>query len=730
MNLYLNNKLSCKSFIIYTILCVFGACIAVLNAEETSNLKHENVTLDNKTITLQNITQTYLNSSTLLQTRASEKSVTNNVNISISEPNITDTKFQIISTSTVRLDHDINNETTEKVNTVTINNTIDKNGSTVPDFVVSSQSPDISNATNASTTTITPAEPVLPDKGSAEEEHNSSMSIFFVLCVLALGILLIHLMLQTNFQYLPESVVIVFLGGAIGMIINLMSNQNIANWRKEEAFSPTAFFLVLLPPIIFESGYNLHKGNFFQNIGSILVFAIFGTAISAFVIGAGIYLLGLAQVAYKLSFVESFAFGSLISAVDPVATVAIFHALDVDPVLNMLVFGESILNDAISIVLTTSVLESNNASTTSEAIILGLNRFCLMFFASAGIGVVFALISALLLKHVDLRKNPSLEFGLMLVFTYAPYVLAEGIQLSGIMAILFNGIVMSHYTHFNLSTVTQITMQQTMRTLAFIAETCVFAYLGLALFSFRHRVEPALVVWSIILCLIGRAANIFPLALLVNRFREHQITRKMMFIMWFSGLRGAISYALSLHLDFSDETRHVIITTTLIIVLFTTLIFGGSTMPLLKFLRAEKKQKSNSRRKRKDKEVSLSKTREWGQTIDSEHLSELTEEEIEVSFLQSRIRGFARWDLKFFIPFFTRRFTQQELKDCKSQMTDLTNQWYQAIRISPMESDDDVTTASTAQLNINLSGESRTQIHGKQNKGRPSHGGVEDWSDY
>lgn len=296
--------------------------------------------------------------------------------------------------------------------------------------------PDTANITNVTTTTIAPAEPVLPDKGSAEEEHNSSMSIFFVLCVLALGILLIHLMLQTNFQYLPESVVIVFLGGAIGMVIHLMSHQNIANWRKEEAFSPTAFFLVLLPPIIFESGYNLHKGNFFQNIGSIMVFAIFGTAISAFVIGAGVYLLGLAKVAYKLSFVESFAFGSLISAVDPVATVAIFHALDVDPVLNMLVFGESILNDAISIVLTTSVLESNNAATTGEAIILCLNRFCLMFFASAGIGVVFALISALLLKHVDLRKTPSLEFGLMLVFTYAPYVLAEGIQLSGTIILI------------------------------------------------------------------------------------------------------------------------------------------------------------------------------------------------------------------------------------------------------------------------------------------------------
>ncbi|KAJ0178298.1 hypothetical protein K1T71_006121 [Dendrolimus kikuchii] len=534
---------------------------------------------------------------------------------------------------------------------------------------------------NASVVSPSDAAP-LPEKSSAEDEHNSSMAIFFVLCILALGILLIHLMLQTGFSYLPESVVIVFLGALIGMIINLMSIRNIANWRKEEAFSPTAFFLVLLPPIIFESGYNLHKGNFFQNIGSILLFAIVGTAISAFVIGAGIYLLGLAQVVYKLSFVESFAFGSLISAVDPVATVAIFHALDVDPVLNMLVFGESILNDAIAIVLTTAVLDSNDPlMSTGEAILSAINRFWLMFFASAGIGVLFALVSALLLKHVDLRKNPSLEFGMMLVFTYAPYVLAEGIHLSGIMAILFCGIVMSHYTHFNLSTVTQVTMQQTMRTLAFIAETCVFAYLGLAIFSFRHRVEPALVVWSIVMCLLGRAANIFPLALLCNKFREHKITKKMMFIMWFSGLRGAISYALSLHLGFSDETRHVIITTTLIIVLFTTLFFGGSTMPLLKFLRANKKKRSRSLRKQK--EVSLSKTKEWGQAIDSEHLSEITEEELEVNYSHAtRLRGFVRLDMKYLTPFFTRRFTHQELKDCKSQMTDLTNQWYQAIRIS------------------------------------------------
>lgn len=74
-----------------------------------------------------------------------------------------------------------------------------------------------------------------------------------------------------------------------------------------------------------------------------------GTAISALVVGGGIYLLGVAKLVYPLNFVQSFAFGSLISAVDPVATLAIFQALDIDPVLNMLVFGESILNDAVAI---------------------------------------------------------------------------------------------------------------------------------------------------------------------------------------------------------------------------------------------------------------------------------------------------------------------------------------------------------------------------------------------
>lgn len=149
---------------------------------------------------------------------------------------------------------------------------------------------------------------------AVEQEHNNSMAIFFVLCVIALGILLIHTMLETGFQYLPESIVVVFLGALIGLLINILSDQKVSNWKREQVFSPTAFFLILLPPIIFESGYNLHKGNFFQNIGSILVFAIIGTTISAFTIGAGIYILGLADVAYRCNYFISFNFLNIFHA--------------------------------------------------------------------------------------------------------------------------------------------------------------------------------------------------------------------------------------------------------------------------------------------------------------------------------------------------------------------------------------------------------------------------------
>ncbi|NXI21492.1 SL9A8 protein, partial [Sterrhoptilus dennistouni] len=566
----------------------------------------------------------------------------------------------------------------------------------------------------------TPPKPILPVQTGVQaqqEEQSSGMTIFFSLLVIAICIILVHLLIEYRLHFLPESVAVVSLGILMGAFIKIIEAQKLANWKEEEMFRPNMFFLLLLPPIIFESGYSLHKGNFFQNIGSIILFSVFGTAISAFIVGGGIYFLGRADVIYKLNMTDSFAFGSLISAVDPVATIAIFNALNVDPVLNMLVFGESILNDAVSIVLTNTAegLTRENMSDVSgwQTFLQALGYFLKMFFGSAALGTLTGLISALIsffnfymytlmkcniLVHIDLRKTPSLEFGMMIIFAYLPYGLAEGISLSGIMAILFSGIVMSHYTHHNLSPVTQILMQQTLRTVAFMCETCVFAFLGLSIFSFPHKFEMSFVIWCIVgafafisvfqvLVLFGRAVNIFPLSYLLNFFRDHKITPKMMFIMWFSGLRGAIPYALSLHLGLEPmEKRQLIGTTTIIIVLFTILLLGGGTMPLIRLVDIE----DSKPRKRNKKDVNLSKTEKMGNTIESEHLSELTEEEYEAQYIKRQnLKGFMRLDVEYLNPFFTRRLTQEDLHDGRIQMKTLTNKWYEEVRQGPSGSEDD-----------------------------------------
>jgi len=569
--------------------------------------------------------------------------------------------------------------------------------------------------TNVTPVAVTPTpatvKAVEPVSGTALEKQ-SSFAIFFIICVLFFSIILVYLLIKFHFHYLPESIGIVFLGAIIGGIFQILNYLELADFQEEEMLSPTIFFLVMLPPIIFESGYSLHKGNFFANIGSICTYAVFGTAISAITIGSGLFVLGIADVVYPFTLRESLSFGALISAVDPVATLAIFSSIDVHPTLYMLVFGESVLNDAVAIVMCDSVINFDDTTSTAAAIGVGVGSFLLKFIVSSLIGVVFALALAVILKYVHLNRVPSLEFCTVGLFAYGPYFLADGLNYSGIMAILASGIVMSHYAHFNLSPVTQITVQQTFRTFAFLAESCVFAYLGMAIFSFSHSFKPAFVIWTLILCLVGRAINIFPISVVVNKFREHQIDFKKQFIMWFSGLRGAIAFALAIHLPFPNDKRRVIVSTTLVIVLFSILFFGGSTMPLMNLLQnidnpPEIKHKKlpqsedsdsepeTSERARKtrfpsystheeeggEEEYPLSKTMEMGRSMEASQIPGETED------IWHGAKGFTVLDTKYFIPFFRKRFTKEEIKDAYTKMQSLTSQWHSDVEGGKLSDD-------------------------------------------
>ena len=122
----------------------------------------------------------------------------------------------------------------------------------------------------------------------------------------------------------------------------------------------------------------------------------------------------------------------------------------------MLVFGESALNDAVAISLF-KVFATFPTSKTDFFIFEPLLYFVGVFILSIIVGVSIGILASLLFKHLSLYKWPRIELALFLIFAYIPFVLCEGMHLSGILGVLFCGMIMSHYAHYSLGPMSQIT---------------------------------------------------------------------------------------------------------------------------------------------------------------------------------------------------------------------------------------------------------------------------------
>ncbi|KAJ1436630.1 Cation/H+ exchanger [Ochromonadaceae sp. CCMP2298] len=385
---------------------------------------------------------------------------------------------------------------------------------------------------------------------SSEAAHEFGALNTLLLCViLGLCVLCAYLIKQNSFYYLPESGAAIVVGMVVGGLARVVfpSTEELAFL----SFEPELFFFLLLPPIIFEAGYSLEKGAFFANFWTILVFAVFGTIISTFTIGLLVYVVGLIGLVDidTSSPMEALVFGALISAVDPVATLSIMGnpELNCDPLLYALVFGESVLNDAVAIVLFKTFLASyeSEQSFSSDTIPLILKNFTLVSLGSVAVGVFIALACSYLCKNTQMRLYPEYEISMLFLFAYGSYSFSEALGLSGIMSLFFCALVLSHYNSHNLSPTSQITAHNIFKSLAVLSEYFVFLYIGMGLFTGKYtQINIFFTFLCTGFCLLARVFNIFPLAWVANLGRKVPIPYKMQVVMWFAGLRGAIAFAL------------------------------------------------------------------------------------------------------------------------------------------------------------------------------------------
>ncbi|XP_046324092.1 sodium/hydrogen exchanger 6 isoform X1 [Marmota monax] len=363
---------------------------------------------------------------------------------------------------------------------------------------------------------------------------------------------------------------------------------------RKVTFDPEVFFNILLPPIIFYAGYSLKRRHFFRNLGSILAYAFLGTAISCFVIGSIMYgcvtlMKVTGQLAGDFYFTDCLLFGAIVSATDPVTVLAIFHELQVDVELYALLFGESVLNDAVAIVLSSSIVAYQPAGDNSHtfdvtAMFKSIGIFLGIFSGSFAMGAATGVVTALVTKFTKLREFQLLETGLFFLMSWSTFLLAEAWGFTGVVAVLFCGITQAHYTYNNLSTESQHRTKQLFELLNFLAENFIFSYMGLTLFTFQNHVfNPTFVVGAFIAIFLGRAANIYPLSFLLNLGRRSKIGSNFQHMMMFAGLRGAMAFALAIR-DTATYARQMMFSTTLLIVLFTVWVFGGGTTAMLSCL--------------------------------------------------------------------------------------------------------------------------------------------------
>ncbi|CAH1779096.1 unnamed protein product [Owenia fusiformis] len=389
----------------------------------------------------------------------------------------------------------------------------------------------------------------------------------------------------------PESCMLIILGVLLGLIFFLVNGLHHSLFYTLDA---TTFFLFLLPPIILEAGYFMPTRAFFDNIGTILTFAVIGTLWNTFAIGLCLYgLIYGGVIDLNLGFLPCMVFSSLISAVDPVAVLAVFEEIHVNEVLYIVVFGESLLNDAVTVVLYhmfETYTEMGQEEVQAVDVISGTVSFFIVGIAGLLFGVMFGLLASFVTKFTSHVRV--IEPVFVFVMAMLAYYSAEIFHFSGIMALIFCGISMKKYVEQNISAKSHTTVKYFMKMLSSIMETIIFMFLGLSTVTWNHAWNTGFVFFSLLFVFIFRFIGVLGLTAVCNHFRAIQINYVDQFIMGYGGLRGAIAFCLVILLDEKViPEKQVLVTTTIVIVYFTNFAQGITIKPIVNLLRVKKQLK-------------------------------------------------------------------------------------------------------------------------------------------
>lgn len=382
----------------------------------------------------------------------------------------------------------------------------------------------------------------------AEEESNIILIIEIVIGLLLISSLVGIITERLRVPYTAGLVV-------IGLVLALAGQIDLN-------VSPELFLGLLVPPLIFEAAFQVKAQDLFKDITPILSLAIPGVLLTTLLVGGVLYW------GTDFSLTTALLFGSLIAATDPVAVVSLFRSLGVPHRLQLLLEGESLFNDGTAIVL------FNMMVTIALTGYFNLGDSILNFVVVSGGGLIIGLILGLLISlAISIIDNSLIETTLTTVLAFGSYIIAEQFHVSGVLAVVAAGIVSGNLGPRRMTPTTRVLVFNFWEYAAFLANSFVFLLIGLQIDLNILITDWKAVLWAILAVLVARAASIYGLSWI-----GPGIPRRYKHVLYWGGLRGAISLALALSLPASLGDQGTIIKSMAFGVVLFTLLFQGLTM--------------------------------------------------------------------------------------------------------------------------------------------------------
>ncbi|NIR45502.1 MAG: Na+/H+ antiporter [Gemmatimonadetes bacterium] len=360
---------------------------------------------------------------------------------------------------------------------------------------------------------------------------------------------------------LPYTLALVLAGVAVGLALQV----------PELPVDPHLWLLLFLPPLLFEGTINMDLEVLRRYATPVGTLALLGTLIQVTLLSAAFhYLLGFPLVLATL-------LGVILSPTDPVSVLSLFKEHGASRGLQTIVEGESVFNDGIAVVLYLIVLQL--LSGEAVTVMGGTIEFVKVVAGGGLVGIVLGYLTHRLYSVID---DHLIEVGLSVVLAYGSFLVAERLEVSGVIAVVVAGLIIGNYGRiFSMSPSTRLSLKHFWEVGAFLINGLLFLLIGLSVERGQLLEGAGEIAIVFAIMAVGRGLAVYGLLSGYKALADRFFPGAWIHAVNWAGLRGSIPVALALGLPADVPQLARLKTITLGAVFLSLMVQGLTIKPLM-----------------------------------------------------------------------------------------------------------------------------------------------------